>query len=151
MVKFIYGMHFIFLSLIYPHTHTCSRGSTDGAQWLQFTFETSSLTLQKLYEMWQEKSRKKNVLKVKTQFWLTQLPWHHLGCWTWSITVRSSLCFLDPVHQKNRKDVQTSAVILNHPQNPCCQFSVTLETFPTDVKLYNRNALSFLWVSKVAI
>ena len=140
----------ILLSLLYPHTHTCSHGSTDEAQWLQFTFETSSLTLQKLYEMWQEKSRKKNVLKVKTPFWYTQLPWHHSGCWTWSITVRSSLYFLD-LHQKNRKDAQTSAVILNHPRNLCCQFSVTSETFPIDVKLYNRNALGFLWVFKVAI
>ena len=56
------------LSLLYAHTHTCSYGSIDKAQWLQFTFETSSLTLQKLYEMWQEKSQKKNVLKVKTKF-----------------------------------------------------------------------------------
>ena len=58
------------LSVIYTHTHTHTRsyGSIDEAQWLQFTFETSSLTLQKLYEMWQEKSQKKNVLKVKTQF-----------------------------------------------------------------------------------
>ena len=47
MVKFIYGMHFIFLSLchIHTHTHTRSYGSIDEAQWLQFTFETSSLTL----------------------------------------------------------------------------------------------------------
>ena len=67
-----------------------------------------------------------------------------------SLTVRSALYFLD-LHQKNRKEDQTSAIILNHPRNPCCQFSVTLETFPIDVKLYNGSALGFLWVSKIAI
>ena len=67
---YLWDALYLSLSLSYTHTHTHTRsyGSIDEAQWLQFTFETSSLTLQKLYEMWQEKSQKKNVLKVKTQF-----------------------------------------------------------------------------------
>ena len=154
MVKFIYGMHFIFLSLCHIHTHTHTYtllwkhrwGSVASIYLWNFIFDSPEI----VWNVAGEKSKEK-CAESKDSILINPAPFCTiLAVGNGSITVRSSLYFLD-LHQKNRKENQTSAVILNHPRNPCCQFSVTLETFPIDVKLYNRDALGFLRVSKVAI